>query len=101
VLTRRQGNSVVVVVGVVLALCLASSAVCVASQSFMLSLPLPFGYLMTMCGVFTTTPSFQMGLTWMSPFFSAAIPPFGGPGGGCLTVPWLPVLPQRGALLTP
>lgn len=100
-LTRPQRNYALLTMGVVLALCLATSAVCVASQSFMLSLPLPFGYLMSVCGVYRTQPQFQMGLTWASPFLSAAYPPYGGPGNGCLIVPWLPVLPQRGALLVP
>lgn len=100
-LTHHQRNIALVSVGVVLALCLATSAVCVVSQRFMLSLPVPFGYLMSVCGVYRTQPTLQVGLTWASPFLSSVVPPYGGPAGGCFTVPWLPVLPQRGAVVVP
>lgn len=85
----------------VLALCRATSAVCVGRQTFLTRLPLPFGCLMSVCGVYRTPPTLQIGLTWASPFFSSTIPPYGGPGGGGSTLPWLPVLPQRGSLVVP
>ena len=98
---RPRRNVVVIVMGVVLALCLAAGVGCAASQPYLVSNPLPFGYVVTFCGVTTATPRFQMGVGWASPYFSAALPPFGGPGAGCVTVPWLPILPQRGSLLIP
>jgi hypothetical protein len=88
-------------VAVVLALCLASSAVCVASQTLLLRLPLPFGSVMSVCGVFETRPVWRVGVWWMSPLLSSALPPFGGVSNGCLIVPWLPVLPQRGEVIVP
>ncbi len=99
--TPNKRNYLFLVVGVMLALCLATSAVCVASQSFMTDLPLPFGYLMSVCGVFRTQPPVQMGLMWGSPLFSATFPPYGGPANGCYIIPWLPVLPQSGSLALP
>jgi hypothetical protein len=99
--TRPRRSVWVVAVGVVLAVCLAASAACVASQSFILRLPVPFGYLMTVCGVYQTQPKFQLGLVWTSPYISSVIPPFGGPAAGCFTIPWAPWLPQRGSLLAP
>ena len=100
-LTKHRRTQAIVVMAVVLAVCLASSAACVASQSQLLRLPLPFGYMMSVCGYARPAPARQMGIVWMSPYFSAAIPPFGGPANGCLIVPWLPILPQRGELVFP
>ncbi len=100
-LTQHQRNYLVVAVAVVLALSLASSAVCVTGPRFIARLPLPFGYLMSVCGVYRAQPQLQLGLTWASPFLSSMVPPYGGPGGGCYSLPWLPVLPQRGSLLIP
>jgi hypothetical protein len=65
----------------------------------MLSGRLPFGYVMSFCGVFRTAPVLLFGVYWMSPFLSSVVPPFGGLGAGCLIVPWLPFLPQRGELI--
>ena len=100
-LTHHQRNVLLTSMAVMLAVCLAGSALCVLSQSLMTQLPVPFGYLMSVCGVYRTQPSFQMGLTFASPFLSSAYPPYGGPGHGCYLIPWLPVLPQRLALLVP
>jgi hypothetical protein len=100
VLSEPRRNQLFVVVGVIVALCLASSAVCVAGQPLMLSGRLPFGYVMSVCVVFRTTPILQFGVFWMSPFLSSVVPPFGGVANGCLIVPWLPFLPQRGELLS-
>jgi hypothetical protein len=98
-LTERRRGQAVVLVGVVVALCLAAGAICAASQPVVLSWPLPFGYVMSVCAVFSTTPVLEFGLFWMSPFFSSALPPHGGLAAGCLAVPWLPMLPQRGEWL--
>jgi hypothetical protein len=88
---------------VVLALCLASSALCVAGQALMGSapLPLPFGYVTSVCVVRQTTPRVQIGVRWMSPLLSSVLPPYGGLANGCVIVPWLPGLPQQGALVGP
>jgi hypothetical protein len=100
-LSEPRRNQLFVVVGVIVALCLATSAVCVAGQSVALRLPLPFGYLMSVCAVFRTTPALQFGFFWMSPFLSSVVPPFGGVQAGCFIVPWLPILPQRGEFVYP
>jgi hypothetical protein len=87
-------------VGLVLALFLASTALCIASPLVLLRLQLPFGYMMGVCAVFQSAPRLQMGLTWTSPFFSAVFPT-PAPPIGCTIIPWLPVLPQRGELVFP
>jgi hypothetical protein len=99
VLSEARRNQLFVVVGVIVALCLASSGVCVAGQSFMLGGRVLFGYVMSVCAVFQTTPALMFGVYWMSPFLSSVVPPFGGLGAGCLLVPWLPILSQRGELM--
>ncbi|HUS17802.1 MAG TPA: hypothetical protein VM536_22630 [Chloroflexia bacterium] len=85
-----------VVVGVVLAMCLASTAVCVVSPLVLPRLPLPFGYMMSVCGFYTTTPRTRMGVYWISPFISSVHPLATASGQPCTVIPWLPALPQRG-----
>jgi hypothetical protein len=99
VLSQQRRNQLVVVIGVIAALCLASSAVCTAGQALMLGGRLPFGYVMSVCVVFRTAPVLQFGVFWMSPYLSSVVPPFGGPAAGCLILPWLPFLPQRGEFM--
>jgi hypothetical protein len=100
-LSEARRNQLFVVAGVLVALCLASSAVCVASQPVILAWRVPMGYLMSVCAVFRTAPVPQYGVVWQSPLLSSVVPPFGGLAAGCLIVPWLPFLPQRGALIYP
>jgi hypothetical protein len=84
----------------VLALCLASTALCAASPTVMLRLPLPFGYLMSVCGVYETSPRTRIGVFWISPFFSSVYP-LAVPSRPCVVIPWLPALPQRGEITLP
>ena len=99
-LPERRHNLLMAVVGVVLALCLSTTALCVASPMVLLRLPLPFGYMMTFCGFYNTTPRTHIGVYWISPFFSAAYP-MALPGQPCTILPWLPVLSQRGDVSFP
>jgi hypothetical protein len=86
------------VVGLVLVICLASTALCVAGPLMLPRLPLPFGTIMGVCAAFQATPRLQVGVTWNSPFLSSA-PPQTTPAIACTTIPWLPMLPQRGAII--
>ena len=93
---RRQ--QVLVVVSLLLVLCLAASALCLAGPMLWPRLPLPFGYMMTVCAVFNTAPQLQVGLYWNSPFFSS-VWPYTPQSRGCTVIPWLPPLPQRGQFI--
>jgi hypothetical protein len=99
-LPERRPTVLVTVVGLVLVMCLASMAVCVASPLVLPRLAMPFGTMMSVCAVYQSSPRFRMGVTWNSPFLSSAPPP-APPALGCTTVPWLPVLSQRGAIIFP
>jgi hypothetical protein len=89
------------VVAGVLAVCILACAACAVSQPAMQRWPLGFGYVMSFCVVLQGPPQAQVGVRWVSPFISSAVPPFGGPANGCYMVPWLPFLPPRGAIVFP
>ena len=99
-LDERRRNQLYGAVGVIVALCLAGSAVCAVTPTIMSRTALPFGYSMSVCYVWSTTPRFQAGIVWMSPFLSS-VSPLGMLGRGCRLFPWLPFLPQRGELVFP
>jgi hypothetical protein len=96
--SNRSRTVLMAVVGLVFVMCLASTAVCVASPLVLPRLPLPFGTMMNVCAVFQFVPQIQIGVTWNSPFLSSAPPP-APPPLACTTVPWLPALSQRGSII--
>jgi hypothetical protein len=93
-----QRNAVYVSALVALGMLLAAAVACVAAPIVVPHLPLPFGYVMSVCAVWQTAPRFQAGIYWASPYFSAVMPNM-PPAVGCIRVPWLPLLPQRGGIL--
>lgn len=99
-ISKTRGWALAAVVGV-LVVCILSGVACVAAQPVMLQWPMGFGYVMSVCFVLRGPPQAQVGVEWVSPFISSALPPFGGPAAGCYVVPWLPLLPPRGAILFP
>jgi hypothetical protein len=99
-LPERRRTLLATVVGLVLVMCLASTAVCVASPLVLPRLPMPFGTMMSVCAVFQSAPRFRLGVTWNSPFLSSAPPP-APPALRCTLIPWLPALSQRGAIIFP
>lgn len=84
-----------------LGLCLLAGLACVGLQPGPGAWPMGFGHVMTVCGVAQLRPKVKLGVTWVSPFVSSALPPFHQPSTLCWTMRWLPVLPQRGQMLIP
>src|SRR5262245_3654889 len=97
----NTGRWALAVVSGVVVVCLLSCVVCVAAQPTIQQWPMGFGYTMTFCFVSMGPPKPQMGVKWVSPFISSALPPFGAVTSACYTTPYLPFLPQRGELLYP
>lgn len=97
---ERWRNGVYLGAFVALGMLFAAVAACVAAPIVVPHLPLPFGYVMSVCAVWQTAPRFQTGVYWASPYFSAVLPGT-PPAAGCVAMPWLPMLPQRGSLLFP
>ena len=96
--STRSRIALLTIVGLVFAMCLASTAMCVASPLVLPRLPMPFGTMINVCGVFEAAPQIQIGVTWNSPFLSSAPPP-APPSLACTVVPWLPALTQRGSII--
>lgn len=99
-LPEKRRNQLYLVVGAVVALCLACSVVGLVTPTIMTRTAVPFGYSVSVCYVWNTAPRFQAGIVWMSPFLSS-VTPLGQLGRGCRLYPWLPFLPQRGELVFP
>ena len=94
----RSRAALLAVVGLVFVMCLASTAVCVASPLVLPRLPMPFGTMLGVCAVFEAVPRIQVGVTWNSPFLSSAPPP--APRSlACTIIPWLPAFSQRGSII--
>jgi hypothetical protein len=53
-----------------------------------------------LCVGINTLPHWQVGVTWISPYFSA-LPPMLLQNPACTQVPWPPFLPLRGGFVVP
>src|ERR687892_411070 len=90
---KHTRGPLMVAAGLVGGLCLGCWGALLAFQAGVASGGVGGGYVVQACVGMNTIPAWQVGVSWISPYFSS-LPPVLLQNRTCASVPWLPALPQ-------